>query len=168
MTNRVYGLVSGIVTAVEDPEGLGRIKVKFPWLEGENETSYAPVATLMAGDQRGSFFMPELGDEVLVAYYQGDPSYPCVVGYVWNGQSKAPETDPKRRMIRSVNGHQIEMYDATEQNGDKGYVRIKDAHGNVIEMGNGVIRIKGVGAISIEAPHVFINNRRVTPTAGDI
>jgi uncharacterized protein involved in type VI secretion and phage assembly len=166
--NRIYGVVVGLVSDVTDPDGLARVKVKFPWLDDETESSPAPIAAFMAGDKRGAYFMPEVGDEVLVAFEHGDPSYPYIIGFLWNGASRPPDTNVNRRMFRSVNGHQIEFYDAKEQDGDKGYLRITDAHGNIIEMGNAAIRIKGVGTISIEAPHVFINNRRVTLTSGDI
>src|ERR671927_452964 len=109
--SRVYGVISARVTDVDDPEGLGRVKVEFPWMEGKNETYYAPIATLMAGGDRGSFYMPEVGDEALVAFDQGDVNHPYIVGFLWNGAEKPPVTDRHRRIIRSVNGHEIEIYD---------------------------------------------------------
>lgn len=168
MTNRVYGVVSATVTDVSDADGLGRIRVEYPWMEGQSRTYYAPIATLMAGNGRGSWFMPEVGDEVLVAFYQGDVNHPYVVGFLWNGASPPPSTDPHLRLIRSVNGHQIELYDPQVQNGDQGHIRLSDAHGNVIELKNAEITIRSVGVIRIEGPHVFINGRRVMPTSGVI
>ena len=57
---RVFGVAGGIVTNNQDPDGLGRVKVKFPWLSDDNETDWVRIATLMAGRGRGSFFLPEV------------------------------------------------------------------------------------------------------------
>src|SRR5215510_12918555 len=92
-TGRVYGVVIGTVTDNKDPGGLGRVKLRFPWLVEDDESDWAPLATLMAGNQRGSFFLPEVDDEVLVAFFHGDPRYPFVLGSLWNGQDKPPATN---------------------------------------------------------------------------
>lgn len=168
MTDRLYGVMSGTVTDVNDPENLGRVKLNFPWMEGESTSYWARIATLMSGDKRGSWFIPVVGDEVLVAFDRGDVNHPYVLGFLWNGQSRPPVSDVQRRMIHSVNGHEIEVYDPDVQNGDKGYIRLKDAHGNEVELSNAAIRIRGVGTVSIEAPHVFINGRRVKLSAAPI
>jgi len=163
----VFGVVTGKVTDVKDPLGIGRVRVNFPWLPGENQSYWAPVATMMAGKQRGSWFMPELGDDVLVAFEQGHVDHPYVLGFLWNGKDKPPRTDTTIRVIESVNGHQIEIYDQVGGPG-KGYVRIQDAHGNVIELGDSYISITGVGAVTIDAPSILINNRPVNLVGGPI
>jgi uncharacterized protein involved in type VI secretion and phage assembly len=61
-TGKVYGVVVGIVTNNQDPEKLGRVKVKYPWLSDSEESHWARMATLMAGKDRGSFYLPEVGD----------------------------------------------------------------------------------------------------------
>src|SRR6478609_7184664 len=109
--SRINGVVVGIVKSVEDPQAEGRVRVEFPWMGGNNQGYWAPVATLMSGGGRGSWFMPELEDEVLVAFDQGDVNHPFIIGFLWNGRDRPPVTDPHRRLIRSVNGHEIEIYD---------------------------------------------------------
>jgi len=71
------------------------------------------VATLMSGGDRGSWFMPEVGDEVLVAFSQGDVEHPFIIGFLWNGQDKPPASDisTKVRRLRTVSGHQIDFDD---------------------------------------------------------
>jgi len=114
-TKRINGIVIGIVTNNRDEEGLGRIKVKFPWLSEENETDWAKVMSFMAGKERGGFFLPEVGDEVLVAFEHGDINYPYVIGALWNNEDNPPETnsDGKNniRKIRSRSGHEIVFND---------------------------------------------------------
>ncbi len=108
---RIYGVEAGIVTNNQDPDGLGRVKIKFPWLSEDNETGWARIATIMAGKERGSFFLPEVGDEVLVAFGHGDINNPYVIGALWNEKDRPPETnsDGKNniRRLRSRSGHEI-------------------------------------------------------------
>jgi len=167
--NKIDGVVTATVLDVHDPEGLGRVRIDYAWMgEGQTTSYYAPVATLMAGGGRGSWIMPEIGDEVLVAFEQGDINHPFIIGFLWNGKDKPPANDPQRRLLHSVNGHEIELYDPGVQNGDKGYIRIKDAHRNFIQLSNEEILIRSVGTVSIEGAHVFINRRRVMLCAGNI
>ena len=153
---------------VMDPDGQGRVQVSFPFLGGQNQSYWAPVATLMAGAGRGSWWMPEVGDEALVAFNQNDPAHPHILGYHHNGEDQPPETDPQLRIIRSVNGHEIRLYDPAPSQGDMGYVQIKDAHGNMIELANARISITSVAVIEIKAPQVIINGRPVAPATGPI
>ena len=162
------GVVTGQVINVKDPDGQGRVQVRFPFMGGQNDSYWAPIATLMSGNVRGSWFMPEIGDEVLVAFNQDDPEHPHVLGFLWNGQDKPPETDPNMRLIRSVNGHEIRLYDPSPSAGDRGYVQIKDAHGNSIELANARISITSVGVVEINAPQVIINGRPVLPIPASI
>lgn len=115
IASRIYGVVIGVVTNNEDPEGLGRVKVKFPWLSDEDESDWARVATLMAGNERGTYFLPEVEDEVLVAFEQGDVRFPYVIGALWNGKDKPPATNDdgknNSRMIKSRSGHVIRLND---------------------------------------------------------
>ncbi len=83
------------VTAVNDPDGLNRVEVRLHNLngpEGQEGTLWARVATPFAGRDRGAFFIPDVGDEVLVTFINGDPRYPVVTGSLWNGRDSAPET----------------------------------------------------------------------------
>lgn len=158
------GVALGIVTKLKDPQGEGRIKVKFTsFLDGGPESTWAAIAAPMAGGSRGVFFMPEIGDEVLVAFDRGHFDHPYVIGFLWNGVDKPPVNDPHLRIIRSVNGHEIAIYDPPISQGDKGYIRLQDSHGNMVELSNARITIKCVGTITIDAPNIAINGRPVAP-----
>lgn len=108
---KINGVVVGIVASNKDDQGLGRVKVTFPWMSEENESEWARVATLMSGPERGSFFLPEEGDEVLVAFEHGDINRPFVIGCLWNDEDKPPQGNEDEenniRMIKSRSGHQF-------------------------------------------------------------
>src|SRR5205085_2988322 len=111
----ISGVVVGVVTNnQDDPDGLGRVKVKFPWLSNDEESFWARVAVPMAGKERGFYFLPEVEDEVLVAFEHGDPRFPYVLGSLWNGQDKPPEKNDGKnnvRVIKSRSGHVIRLND---------------------------------------------------------
>lgn len=110
-----YGIMVGIVTNNQDPDGLGRIKVKIPRLSGDDESNWARIASFMAGKERGAFFLPEVDDEVLVAFECGDINMPYVIGALWNGVDKPFETNSDgkndKRVIKSRSGHLIRLDD---------------------------------------------------------
>jgi uncharacterized protein involved in type VI secretion and phage assembly len=112
---RLAGVVIGIVTNNQDPDGLGRVKVKFPWLSDADESTWARVAVPMAGKERGIYFLPEVEDEVLVAFEHGDLRFPYVIGSLWNGKDAPPakNDDGKNnvRLIKSRSGHIIRLND---------------------------------------------------------
>lgn len=115
-TKLISGVVIGIVTNNKDPDNYGRIKLKFPWFSDEDESEWARVASLMAGENRGVMFLPEVDDEVLVAFEQGDFRRPYVIGALWNGVDVLPEefeNDGKNniRFIKSRSGHIIKLDD---------------------------------------------------------
>lgn len=83
------------VTSVDDPEGRNRVQVRLLFFDGfdhQNGPVWARVAVPFAGPNRGAFFLPDVGDEVVVTFIGGDPRYPVVVGSMWNGAAEAPET----------------------------------------------------------------------------
>jgi uncharacterized protein involved in type VI secretion and phage assembly len=152
---RIYGVVIGIVTDNRDPEGLGRVKVRFPWLANDAESAWARIATLMAGDKRGSFFLPEVEDEVLVAFEHGDLHYPYILGALWNGRDKPPETNAdgqnNRRLFKSRSGITL-LFDDTA---GREKIEIADRDGQhrmVIDMANKKISITAQGDIDLSAP----------------
>lgn len=162
----IKGVVVGIVKEI-DAAG-ARVKVDFPWMQPPQRSHWAPIASLMSGKGRGAYFMPELEDEALVAFDQGQFDHPYVVGFLWNGADAPPSDEPRLRLLHSVNGHEIGLYDREESAGDKGFIRIQDAHGNVIELGNGRITITGKGLLQLNAPNVTINGRLVAPVGPPI
>lgn len=111
----IYGVVTGLVTNNQDPDKLGRVKVKFPWLSDIDESWWARVAAPMAGKGRGVAFLPEVNDEVLVAFEHGDPRFPYVLGALWNGNDSpvVDNADGKNdlRVIKSRSGHTITLDD---------------------------------------------------------
>jgi uncharacterized protein involved in type VI secretion and phage assembly len=130
--SKVSGVVTGVVTAVKDPDQQGRVQLSFPFLGGQNQSTWAPVATLMAGGGRGSWFMPEVGDEVLVAFDHGNFDHPFVVGFLWNGQDQPPASDitPSVRRLQTVSGHKVDFDD---RDGSQ-KITIKTQGGHTIEM----------------------------------
>jgi len=113
--SRITGVVVGVVTNNQDPDKLGRVKVRFPWWSDDNESQWARVAVLMAGNDRGTYFLPEVDDEVLVAFEHGDINYPYVLGALWNGKDVPPANndDGKNniRVIKSRSGHVVKLND---------------------------------------------------------
>jgi uncharacterized protein involved in type VI secretion and phage assembly len=113
--HRFFGVVVGVVTNNRDPDDLGRVRVRFPWLSEEDESAWARVVAPMAGPDRGMYFLPEVDDEVVVAFEHGDMRFPYVIGAVWNGEDTAPESNDdgenNRRTIRSRSGHLIRFDD---------------------------------------------------------
>jgi uncharacterized protein involved in type VI secretion and phage assembly len=114
-SGRWFGVVVGVVTNNQDPDNLGRVKVRFPWLSDSEESNWARIAAPMAGNDRGTYFLPEVDDEVLVAFEQGDPRFPYVLGALWNGKDAPPATngDGKNnlRVIKSRSGHIVKLND---------------------------------------------------------
>jgi uncharacterized protein involved in type VI secretion and phage assembly len=134
--SRINGIATGIVTNNQDPDELGRVKIFFPWLSEDNETDWARVVTWMAGSGMGGFFLPEVDDEVLVAFEHGDINCPYVIGSLWNGKQKPPETntDGKNniRKITSRSGHEIVLND--DDSGKQEKIEIHTNAGHKIVM----------------------------------
>jgi uncharacterized protein involved in type VI secretion and phage assembly len=164
----INGVVTALVTNVNDPLQQGRVKISFQWLSETHETDFIRIATPMAGNKRGAFLMPEVGDEALVAFEHGDARFPYVIGFLYNGQDYPPAEDVRERVIQSVNGHRIRFLDSTPAGGNKGALVIEDAHGNTILMTNGQITIKATAQLRLLAPTVVINGRVVSPNPNPI
>ena len=133
------GVVPAVVTNNNDPDSHGRIKVKFPWLDDTKESNWARVASVGAGNQRGIQWLPEVNDEVLVAFEQGDFNRPIILGGLWNGQDKMPETQANtikngkvvRRVWKTRLGHTIRFVDDDSEK----YIEIVDsAQGTTIKL----------------------------------
>jgi phage protein D/phage baseplate assembly protein gpV len=117
--DRWPGVVTGIVTNTEDPNQLGRVKVKFPWLTENAESDWARVVGPGGGPKAGFFALPDVDDEVLVVFEHGDFDQPFVLGGLWNGKDAIPPKSdsagsgeiPKVRTWCSRTGHRITVYD---------------------------------------------------------
>lgn len=138
----VFGPVIGVVSNIADPNRLGRVKVRYPWLK-DSESPWARVVSFMAGSNRGAVFRPEVEDEVLVLFDHGDMRFPYVLGGLWNGKDKMPEERGSDggnavRLIKSRSGHQI-LFDDTA-GAEK--VTVIDKAGNSIELTSSGVVIK--------------------------
>jgi uncharacterized protein involved in type VI secretion and phage assembly len=113
--HRENGIVIGVVDSLDDEDGLGRIQVRYPHLNDEL-SNWARLATPMGGKDRGLFFRPERDDEVLVAFEQGDPRRPYIVGSLWSTEDPPPADDGNAvdnnwRFLRSRSGHILKFDD---------------------------------------------------------
>jgi uncharacterized protein involved in type VI secretion and phage assembly len=113
---RIYGVAVAQVINNVDTSGQGRVQVHLPWMP-ELEP-WARVAVPMAGRGRGTFIIPQRDDEVLVIFNHGDVREPYVIGSLWNAQDRPPATNPQdavnKRLIRTPQGHEIELDDAQQ------------------------------------------------------
>jgi uncharacterized protein involved in type VI secretion and phage assembly len=140
---KIYGAVVGVVSNIDDPDAMGRIKVRFPWLKESDESRWARLVSFMAGPDRGAVFRPEVGDEVLVVFEHGDMRFPYVLGAVWNGKDAMPsergsDSGNDVRVIKSRSGHTLTFDDSA--GGEK--VIITDKSGNTLELSSSGLVVK--------------------------
>jgi uncharacterized protein involved in type VI secretion and phage assembly len=139
-SDRALGLTLGVVEALDDPDSANRVKVRLPWRNDSGEGVWARVATADAGDGYGAVIIPNVGQEVVLGYVDGDPSVPVVLGQLFNGKAAPPITiDPDKNAIRTLvtpGGHAISLDD-----GDDAAVSIVSAKGHsvVIDDANGAV-----------------------------
>lgn len=127
----IGGVHAGLVTNNHDPLGMARVKVTFPWMHGTAESFWARMVQPYAGRERGMFFLPEVGDEVLVMFELGDISQPLVLGGTWNGVDAPPApADPSgdnhHKIIHTRAGHTLTFGD---QPGEE-YIELVDSSCN--------------------------------------
>jgi len=186
----IRGVAVGIVTDNEDPNGMGRVKLQYPWREADDESYWARIATEMAADGYGTYFLPEVGDEVLVAFEDGDIHYPYVIGSLWSGEASPPvenEGDNDVREVKSRSGHAIDLDDTDgeekvkietsaghtitlDDTGGSEKVTVEDKSGNnTIEMDStsGEVSIEGSQKISLSAPQVEIEGSSEVSVSSD-
>ena len=189
--NRLFGAYPAQVIDIKDPDGQGRVKVKLPWSPDTDDGSYqvwARLALLMAGNNRGSWFIPDPNDEVLVVFEGGDPRRPYVVGMLWNGKDKPPETmdgsgNNFKKTIRSRNGVKITIDDTdgsesitlttpagqtvTLKDGP-GSIELQDTNGNDIKTDTSGVTIVAGTAVTVRcATTLTVNALGVTINAAD-
>ncbi|MCP4536727.1 MAG: type IV secretion protein Rhs, partial [Chloroflexi bacterium] len=131
------GVVTGLVTNLNDPDKLGRVKVKYDWL-GNIESDWVRVASPMAGADRGFYYLPEVNDEVLLAFEQGDVHHPFVVGMLWSSKDKPPKPNDQvvgngkvnERILKSRSGHVIILDDSEGQ--EKIIIRDKTEQNEIV------------------------------------
>lgn len=171
---RVKGVAIALVTQNKDDEGLCRVKVRYPWRNRPGESYWARLAVPMAGKGRGLVLIPEVGDEVLVAFEREDLRFPYVLGALWNGNDKPPisNTDGKndKRKLVSRKSHYLLFDDGSRgvvqlahQKGrtivldDDGFA-VQDENGNMVKVqsANGAMTIEAKGQLNIKAATISI------------
>lgn len=128
MSSTRQGVVTAFVKTVDAKQG--RVQVEFRSIDDKLESTWAPIASPMSGKGRGALFMPEKGDEVLVAFADGKFDTPYVVGFLWNGEHTSPEKDAHNRVIVTPGGHQLRFED---KEGDRRVV-LKSRAGHTITL----------------------------------
>jgi uncharacterized protein involved in type VI secretion and phage assembly len=184
---RLFGVYPALVTDVKDSGGQGRVRIRLPWL-GETSGRYEPwarLATLMAGNNRGTWFVPEVEDEVLVAFQGGDVRHPFVIGALWNGRDAPPASmdaagSNDRKVIRSRSGIEISIDDRDGQESfsvstpggqrlalkdSDGAVEIADSHGNRVELRSGEVSVTGAASVKVSASTVKVTAGMLDVTA---
>lgn len=165
------GLAFGRVTDNQDPDGLGRIRVKLEMHSPDQQSFWARVATPMAGPEIGAYFLPEIGDEVLVGFIDRDIAHPVILGSVWNDARRPPETNDgnnDRRLIRSRANHELRFDDGaaneielTMQDGSRLYLAdgqalIEDRRGNKVEIKDGNITVEAAQKLTLKGTNIAI------------
>ena len=184
---KLNGVFSAVVIDNIDPDNLGRIKVRLAQLSESDQRghdAWARLATLLAGPNRGTWFIPDINDEVLVAFETGDVRRPYVLGSLWNATSLPPETmdaGNDKKLLRSRNGVTITLDDQSGQEsfivetpgGQKitlkdgpGSIEITDSNGNSVKFETAGITVNASGKVTINASTVAISSGMITVDAG--
>lgn len=170
----VKGVAIALVTQNKDDESLCRVKVSYPWHDQPRESYWARLATPMAGKDRGLVMIPEVGDEVLVAFEREDLRFPYVLGALWNGKDKPPQPNDDgkndKRILVSRKKHYLLFDDGSKgvvelahEKGrkvtfdDNGFV-VQDEKGNIVKVdsNSGAMTIEAKGQLSIKAASITI------------
>ncbi|MDP1769217.1 MAG: phage baseplate assembly protein V [Nitrospirota bacterium] len=177
------------VVSVEDPDRLTRVQIRLlncDGLDDQDGPLWARVAVPFAGANRGAFFLPDVGDEVLVIFLNGDPRFPMVVGGLWNGHDEAPDSLPGDRVdrwtitgkagtkisiVEERNGHEKIVFHTpagvTGTLTDEAGGKIKlEAAGNTITMDTSGVSIQAAATVSVQASQVEVTAGMVTVNAG--
>ena len=181
------GVYPAIVVDNVDPSNSGRVKVRLPHVlvaDGESvHEAWARIATLMAGANHGTWFIPDVGDEVVVAFEQGNLDRPYVLGGLWNSANPPPETmdvSNNKKLVRSRNGVQITIDDQggresivietpggqklTLEDGP-GAVVLTDSNGNSVELRTNGITVNAASRVVLNASVVEVNAGSVSVSA---
>lgn len=181
-----YGVYPAVVTDVSDPDGQGRVKVRLRWAPDTGQAAYdtwARLATTMAGNERGTWFVPDVHDEVLVAFGGGSPDHPYVIGALWNGKDAPPESMTPGNDVRSIvsrediritmrdtqgsakltlttpGGHSVTLDDGTRT------LSLADSNGNTVEMSPSGITVTATSQVTVNAMTVSVSAATVNVDA---
>ena len=170
----VKGVAIAVVTQNKDDDNLCRVKVRYPWHDKPRESYWARLAMPMAGKDRGLVLIPEVGDEVVVAFEREDLRFPYVLGALWNGKDAPPVANGDgrndKRLFKSRKGHTLLFNDGSPSavelahvDGKKAVfnddgILIEDGKGNKLQMesNSGAVTIEAKGQLTIKAATITI------------
>jgi uncharacterized protein involved in type VI secretion and phage assembly len=181
----LFGAQLAQVVDVQDPDGMGRVRVRlfnFDGVADQDAPIWARVAVPFAGDRRGAFFIPDVGDEVLVNFVNGDPRAPIVVGGLWNGRQSPPESigrsvdkwtitgkagtkiaiieeNEPQIVLKTPRGQKITLDDNANE------VTINDMFGNKVTLNSSGISLQAIAKISLNATQIEMTAGSVTVNA---
>ena len=177
----LQGVYSASVLDNRDPDGLGRVLVRVLAVAERETDVWARVATMMAGRNRGTWFVPEVGDEVLVAFERGDVKAPYVIGALWNGKARPPvarnpddvklirtrsgvtlriEDDSRSLLLETPAGQRITLKDSPDS------VRIEDASGNSVTLEASGVTVTTSAKLTVNASTMELSAGMVVVNAG--
>lgn len=162
---RFTGIATAKVTNNKDPDGLGRVKLKYEWRNADEETDWVRLMTFMGGNETGAFFLPEVDDEVVVAFQNGDIDSPIVLGSLWSQNVVPPETNSdgenNLRLIKSRSEHKL-IFDDTDGS-EK--ITIIDKEDNSIEIDTSN---KTITITSMQNMNLLAEDGKITISAKEI
>lgn len=179
------GFVKGVAVAIvtqnhdpkqsNDPNRQCAVKVRYPWHSQPENSYWARVAVPMAGKDRGTFLLPEVGDEVLVAFERENLCFPYVVGCLWNGKDNPPESNKNGkndiRLIKTRKGHtllfddnsakgriELKLNDGKKLTIDDDGITLDDGSGNslAIDSKGGSVTLKASSTLTLKAPSISL------------
>ena len=169
----LHGVYTGSVIDNHDPQQLARVRVRVSAVAETRRGVWARLATMMAGADRGTLFIPEVGDEVIVAFESGDVRKPCVLGALWNAKARPPANGAVDvKTIRLSNKVTVRMVDNASTNSlmfetpsgqrivleeNPPLVRIEDANGNSIRLTPSAIEMVAPVAIKLTSSVIELN-----------
>jgi uncharacterized protein involved in type VI secretion and phage assembly len=172
----VKGVALALVTQNQDPDRLGRVKLRYPWHHKANESDWVRIAVPMAGSGRGTVFLPEVGDEVLVAFEREDMRFPYVLGALWNGVDQPPESNANGRndlrMVTTRKGHtlcfddgargsvELKLNDGKRLRIDDDGITLDDGAGNriAIDSKGGAMTLQAATKLTLKAPVIAVES----------
>jgi Rhs element Vgr protein len=163
----VAGLQIGVTVSNEDPDGEHRVRVRLPLVDADDDGTWARVASLDAGKERGFFFRPEVGDEVIVGFLDDDPRQAVILGMLHSSANAAPlegsddnhekvyqsrakmrlffDDDKKKMLVETPAGNRLTLDE------DGKLAKLEDQSGNVVELGQDGIRIESKKSLTLKA-----------------
>ncbi len=178
-TETIAGVVTATVVDHADPQGQGRVMIELGAVPAPVRR-WVRTATLMAGPDRGTWFIPDVGDEVVVAFENGDPDRPIIVGSLWNRHARPPEemgADNGRRSIvtrsgaritiddtggrcavhlETAGGRQVVLDDGLDD-GPPGTITVADSDGSSITLAPGGVEVRSASKLTLTAGSVVVS-----------